>query len=408
MWNAVSWITRSSQRNTQWLRNRWGSFAHPQGPRQTLAPEKPLRGKWKLTDCFCHEDNNHVLVTASLPSERSGLGTAHIHMEYSANGFGSYKRRLLVVELPEMPPTRTQDCEFTFTEAKAPFSSLYFYSWRKDGYLRTDETRFGSPCGAGWDSYEFIEECMMHGGTLTARIGTGTWTFALDGFVPVEQLVEHALDIRRQPSFSDTGGFARSLSFLEGAGLSMPDIQDFLIVEAAGLKLIVEGALDIRYICRAGELLGKSSVLDRINITEAGGIGNLRSFWKALAIPGTNLVRGPVLLLFDSDGGVKSETANNIHKRSLPLMTEHPLQRGIENLFCRALLERAIKEKPAFIDIVSEHQHKIRGANQTVPESWTVNPDEKTNLCDWICEHGAVSDFRHFKVVFDILEEVLP
>ena len=117
-------------------------------------PDAPLGGKWELTDWFCNEDINHVLVTASLSSEWNGLRPATIHMEYSATGFGGYKRKLMIVELPEMLPSRTQDCEFDFSGVKAPFSSLYFYSWRKDGYLQTNETRFGTPCGEGWDCYE--------------------------------------------------------------------------------------------------------------------------------------------------------------------------------------------------------------------------------------------------------------
>ena len=35
------------------------------------------------------------------------------------------------------------------------------------------------------------------------------------------------------------------------------------------------------------------------------------------------------------------------------------------------------------------------------------NPKEKTNLCDWICEHATADDFRGFQQVFDIVEDVL-
>ena len=371
-------------------------------------PESPLTGKWELTDWFCHEEINHVLVTASLPSERNGLGTAYVHMERSASGFGGYKRNLMVVELPESPPTRTQDCQFDFDGTKAPFSSLYFYAWRKDGYLRTTETRFGSPCGEGHDCYETLEDLMTQGGILTARIGAGTWTFELDGFVQIEDLAEHALDIRQQPSYSEVGGFARSLSLLGDSRLTMTDIQNFLIADIAGLKLFVEGALDLRYITRAAQLLGKSTLMEKVDIAELGGVGNLKKLWAGLTTSADNLVRGQALLLFDCDSNVQSDKVRNIQKHCLPRQVDNPLRTGIENLFQRPLLERATNAWPEFIDITTAHHKKIRGRSEAVPETWTANPDEKTRLCDWICQHGTADDFRDFQQVFDILEGLMP
>ena len=369
-------------------------------------PTTPLSGNWELTDAFCHEDVNHLLITASLQSEPNELGTATIHMEHSASGFGGYKRSLMVIELPDAPPNRTQNCTFDFGDMKAPFSALYFYAWRKDGYLRTSETRFGSPCGEGWDCYEFIERRMVLGGALTVQIGTGAWRFELDGFVPVGHLADLALDIRQQPSFSNIGGFARSEYLLKDAGLAMSDIQDFLTTEFAGLRLMVEGKLDLRYIRRAAQLLDKNSVLDRTAMTQVGGSGNLKKLWNVLASLDDDLFRGPVVLLFDCDFDAAPKTVGRLHRRRLPC-ADNPLQTGIENLFDKPLLERAINHKPAFIDIASAHQRVVRGERQAVPESWTVNPKEKTNLCDWICEHATADDFRGFQQVFDIVEDVL-
>jgi len=249
---------------------------------------------------------------------------------------------------------------------------------------------------------------MAQGGMLTARIGDGTWRFELDGFVPVAELVEHALDIRQQPSFSNLGGFARSVSVLKDAQLTMSDIQNFLMAEFAGLKLFVEGTLDVRYIQRAAQLLGKGPILDQVNIAAVGGAGTLRNLWSVLKSTTDDLVSGETLLLFDCDTGVPSETVRNAHRRSLSLQASNPVQAGIENLFDRPILNRAISHKPDFIDIVSAHRRTVRGKDHTVPESWTVNPDEKANLCDWMCEHGTANDFRDFRQVFDILEDLLP
>ena len=42
-----------------------------------------------------------------------------------------------------------------------------------------------------------------------------------------------------------------------------------------------------------------------------------------------------------------------------------------------------------------------------VPESWSVNDDEKRNLCDWLYDQGTYEDFRHFEAVFKTLEQVV-
>ena len=70
-------------------------------------------------------------------------------------------------------------------------------------------------------------------------------------------------------------------------------------------------------------------------------------------------------------------------------------------------LERARQVKAAFIDI--EHQHKRieRGVEKIIPEKWTINGDEKMNLCDWLCENCTQEDFRRFQGIFGLMEEVI-
>ena len=43
----------------------------------------------------------------------------------------------------------------------------------------------------------------------------------------------------------------------------------------------------------------------------------------------------------------------------------------------------------------------------TVPETWTVNKDEKTNLCRWLCDNGTADDFEHFKPTLRVLKDIL-
>ena len=97
----------------------------------------------------------------------------------------------------------------------------------------------------------------------------------------------------------------------------------------------------------------------------------------------------------------------NAHRLIMPRLPQHPIAKGIEHLFEQATLTRARDHKRAFIDISDAHESTVRGVSTTVPEEWSVHPQEKTNLCNWLCENGTVDDFRHFGEIFTMLEECL-
>ena len=88
-------------------------------------------------------------------------------------------------------------------------------------------------------------------------------------------------------------------------------------------------------------------------------------------------------------------------------VAHHPITKGIENLFSRTTLDRALQYKSAFIDISGEREDTIRGEKQTIPEIWTVNNDEKTCLCNWLCQNGTADDFQHFRPVLEMLCEII-
>ncbi len=94
-------------------------------------------------------------------------------------------------------------------------------------------------------------------------------------------------------------------------------------------------------------------------------------------------------------------------RRNIPRQEGHPLEKGIENLFEKATIEKARKHKLAFIVITTEHKKFKPDEEETVPEKWEVNDDEKTNLCNWLCENGTGEDFKHFHMIFDLLEKIL-
>ena len=116
--------------------------------------------------------------------------------------------------------------------------------------------------------------------------------------------------------------------------------------------------------------------------------------------------RKSVILLYDPEHK-HDDNKGNIFQRSIVEFNNHPIKKGIENLFDCEKLERVYKEHPEFIDVTSEHSKIVRGNRETVPETWTVNKNEKTNLCDWLCENGTPDDFKHFRPTLEMLRNLL-
>jgi len=194
--------------------------------------------------------------------------------------------------------------------------------------------------------------------------------------------------------FSDTASFRREMqSKIESAQRTV---------------VFVDGDTDCKYLARAGQLLNHDDTLNRLELTPGGGDGGLRNLWKvreALSRGAANIEA--VVLLHDPEIDVAVKDCGKVHRRVMPKFADHPIAKGIEHLFDRDTLDKALGHKDAFIDIEGAHEKTIRGKTQSVPEKWTVNKDEKTNLCNWLCENGTVEDFRHFEPIFAMLEEIL-
>ena len=170
-------------------------------------------------------------------------------------------------------------------------------------------------------------------------------------------------------------------------------------------KGAIHGAKDLRHgdvYLRLG--LGEQEMLESIEMRDGGGDGNLKKAWKTLTT--SDVIQQAVVLLHDCESSVSSRERGNVVQRKIPLIQYHPIQRGIENLFGRETLERARTYSPAFVDIVEEHEHTERGQRKTVPEQWTINRDEKSNLCNWLCAEGTREDFQHFQTIFDELRKI--
>ena len=90
------------------------------------------------------------------------------------------------------------------------------------------------------------------------------------------------------------------------------------------------------------------------------GVGHLisRKMWR-FWLP--DVVRQQVILLFDCEEKVEADRKGRLLRRTIPLQRNNPIQKGIENLFSEATLERARQNKPAFIDIDPERTRTVRG-----------------------------------------------
>ena len=169
--------------------------------------------------------------------------------------------------------------------------------------------------------------------------------------------------------------------------------------------IYVEGETDVKYLTRAAELLGMQNLLEEAQLRDGGGSGKLIKIWKALTE--VDFEHRTVILLHDCDGKVRPGERANVFQRIIPPIAFHPIQKGIENLFSRETLEKAREHEPAFIDIEEAHKITLRGEPQPIPEQWTVNKNEKVNLCKWLCENGTPDDFEHFRTILDDLYENL-
>ena len=170
--------------------------------------------------------------------------------------------------------------------------------------------------------------------------------------------------------------------------------------------VFVEGDYDIRYIKKASELFGKKELIEKVTFIDADGYQNLKHIWKH----NTNLFKAipqKMLLLYDCDTKVDNKDKEKVHQRIIPYMKENHFDRGVENLFPKGTIDKAIEYKKAFIDYTAETRQTKRGVETIIPEKYDVNPDEKGNLCNWLCENGTKDDFIHFDKVFDIFEEFL-
>ena len=217
-----------------------------------------------------------------------------------------------------------------------------------------------------------------------------------DGFVV------HGLPHGRQISPEDFGEFDKAYQAFSNTQRHS-DVVATEIRNSQRPIVFVDGKTDVKYLTSAIELLGLQKTFQDVDIRD--GAGQLKNIWKGLTKD--HVEHKAVVLLHDCDDKVEPDERENVFRWTIPQIKSHPIRNGIENRFNKETLEKAKKHKRAFIDIKGKHLVTNRGVDEKIPEEWSVNDHEKTNLCNWFCEEGRAEDFEHFREIFKKLSEIL-
>lgn len=175
--------------------------------------------------------------------------------------------------------------------------------------------------------------------------------------------------------------------------------------------LYVEGDYDIRYINYIAEKLGKNDILEKIEIMDGDGSGNLKNLWKIFdsnkAAKISKLITNQkILFLFDCDVSEdEKDIENKIFKISIPSKMTNLIKIGIENLLPSSVIEDA--QKKGYIEY-SQTTKKI-GENTEILENYSLIKNQKSNLCNWFCteRENTLEDIQAFSIVFEIIESKL-
>jgi predicted ATPase len=167
----------------------------------------------------------------------------------------------------------------------------------------------------------------------------------------------------------------------------------------------VEGPTDVKYIKKAYELYKKTCDDFDIEIigerTDSGTKNsNNKALFNAQKLLSTNLnlLKQKVILLNDPEESIKeTEYENLLYIRKIPQFTRNPLQKGIENLFKTALINKAKKQFPSDFSYLVKNDKK---------ENFKIDSN-KQKICNWICQNGTENDFKNFEKIFEIIEKII-
>ena len=221
-----------------------------------------------------------------------------------------------------------------------------------------------------------------------------------DGFAVLE--LPHGSAIRPE-GFEEFDAAYKSFARTERFSSDM----DAIVSAATKPILFVEGRTGRDYLIKAAELLDASWLIDKCELADGGGKSDMGKYWNNVGKSFARALPQRVVLLFDCDAKGDGAQKGNLFRRLIPFNADGPIKTGIENLFSEATLVKAIDHKRAFIDVVNRHKKRERGEEIDVPPKWTVNANEKTNLCNWLCSNGTNEDFAPFQLILDLVREIV-
>jgi len=175
--------------------------------------------------------------------------------------------------------------------------------------------------------------------------------------------------------------------------------------------LYVEGDYDIRYIKYIAKQLDKNNILEKIEIIDGDGSGNLKNLWKIFdsnkAAKISKLITNQkILFLFDCDEfESEKDIENKIFKISIPRNHSNLITIGIENLLSNNIIKEALTK--GYIEHISIVK-KVGETTKTI-ENYELVKSQKSNLCNWFCTErdNSTEDIETFRVIFDLIEDKL-
>ena len=199
--------------------------------------------------------------------------------------------------------------------------------------------------------------------------------FRPDGFAVYE------FPLGCQISAEDFGEFRSAFQSMKNTDKFKKEIKD-----AQKPVVVLEGETDKKYLLKAANLLEKEDVIRKIELKDEKGFSSLDSIWRSWK---DNSYR--MILLYDCDCE-RNDKTDYVVRRNIPQQEEHPIKKGIENLFSREILDKAAQGigREKIEDLVNCKNGSL---------------GKKVAICNWICENGTKNDFKYFEDVFSILED---
>ncbi len=165
-----------------------------------------------------------------------------------------------------------------------------------------------------------------------------------DGIEIIEMPTGEPITTEKFSEFEDA-----YLSFQQ-TGKYKSDLEE-AIFQSKRPTLVVEGDYDVRYLRRAAELLGREDIFEKVDIKDGGGFGGLDKIWKIMDKKPSEFLQQKMILLYDCDMSKAEDSRGNVVKGCMQTIENNPIKKGVENLFGKGLLDRAISQKADLIDV---------------------------------------------------------